>query len=76
MKGRFGEGVQVSHLLFADDTLVFYKASQDQITYLCWLLMWFEAISRLRINLEKRELIPVERVENLNVLLAERGCKV
>ena len=64
MKGRFGEGVQVSHLLFADDTLVFYKASQDQITYLCWLLMWFEAISRLRINLEKRELIPVERVEN------------
>ena len=76
MKGRFGEGVQVSHLLFVDDTLVFYKASQDQITYLCWLLMWFEAISRLRINLEKRELIPVERVENLNVLLAERGCKV
>ena len=76
VKGRFGEGVQVSHLLFVDDTLVFCEASLDQITYLCWLLVWFEAISRLRINLEKSELIPVERVENLNVLLAERGCKV
>ena len=64
MKGRFGEGVQVSHLLFVDDTLVFCEASLDQITYLCWLLVWFEAISRLRINLEKSELIPVERVEN------------
>ena len=29
MKGRFGEGVQVSHLLFVDDTLVFCEASLD-----------------------------------------------
>ena len=28
-------------------------ASQDQMTYLSWTLMWFEAISRLRINLDK-----------------------
>ena len=29
------------------------------MTYLCWLLMWFEACSKLRINVEKSELIPV-----------------
>ena len=29
VKGRSGEGVKISHLLFADDTLVFYQASQD-----------------------------------------------
>ena len=29
MEGRGGEGVEVSHLLFADETLIFYKASKD-----------------------------------------------
>ena len=55
---RGGEGAHVSHLLFVDDTLVFYGASQDQMKYLSWTLMWFEAISGLRINLDKSELTP------------------
>ncbi|RVW23165.1 putative mitochondrial protein [Vitis vinifera] len=68
VKGRNEEGVQISHLLLANDTLVFFQASQDQLTYLSWLLMWFEAVSGLRINLEKSELIPVGRVENIDDL--------
>ncbi|RVW17454.1 Transposon TX1 uncharacterized 149 kDa protein [Vitis vinifera] len=47
VKGRSEEGVLISLLLFADDTLVFYKASRDHLTYLSWLLMWFEAVSGL-----------------------------
>ncbi|RVX18032.1 putative ribonuclease H protein [Vitis vinifera] len=66
----------VSHLLFADDTLVFCDTSQDQMAYLSWLLMWFEAISGLRINLDKSEILPIGRVENLEVLALEVGCKV
>ena len=68
VKDRNEEGVQISHLLFADDTLVFCQATQDQLTYLSWLLMWFEAVSGLRINLEKSELIPVGKVENIDDL--------
>ena len=63
-------------MLFADDTLVFCQASQDNLTYLSWLLMWFEAVSGLRINLEKSELIPVGRVENIDDLALDFGCKV
>ena len=53
MRGRSGEEILISHLLFANDTLMFCEASQDQMTYLSWFLMWFEAYLGLRINLEK-----------------------
>ena len=34
VRDRSGDGILISHLLFVDDTLVFYEASQDQMTYL------------------------------------------
>ncbi|RVW74330.1 LINE-1 retrotransposable element ORF2 protein [Vitis vinifera] len=74
--GREGVGIQVTHLLFADDTLVFCDDSQEQLAFLSWLLMWFEAISGLRINLNKSEILPVGRVENAKLLAAELGYKV
>ena len=44
--------------------------------YLRWTLMRFEAISGLRINLSKSEIIPVGRVDNVELLAAELGCGV
>ena len=38
--------------------------------------MWFEAISGLRINLDKSELILVGSVDNLNDLALELGYKL
>ena len=43
------------------------------MVHLSWLLMWFEAISGLRINLDKSEILPVGRVENLENLALEAG---
>ena len=37
--------------------------------------MWFEAMSGLRVNLDKKELILVGRVENVEELTIECGCK-
>ena len=75
VRGRSGEGILISHLLFANDTLVFCEGSQDQMPYLSWLLMWFEAYLGLRINLEKSELIPVGKVHNIEDLALELGYK-
>ena len=76
VRGRGGEGVKISHLIFADDTLIFCKTNEDQITFLSWLLMWFEAISGLKVNLDKSELFPMGNVENMEELAFELGCKV
>ena len=58
IRGEEEEDLVLSHLLYANDTLLFYKASPDQLTHLAWILMWFEALSGLRINLDKSEIFP------------------
>ena len=68
--------MEITHLLFTDDTLVFCESSIDQVSYLSWLLMWFEAMSRLKVNLDKSEIIAVGRVENVEELALEFDCKV
>ena len=35
VRSKGGKGLEVSHLLFVDDTLVFDEPSQNQLTYLC-----------------------------------------
>ena len=58
--GRTGEEEMViSHMLYVDDILLFCEANQNQLVHLSRTLMWFEAISRLRINLSKNEIIQV-----------------
>ena len=60
-----GEVTNVSHLLFVDDTLIFCKDLDDEMLYLSWILLYFEALSGLRVNLEKSAIMPVGNVENL-----------
>ena len=68
--------MDISHLLFLNDTLVFCEPSLDQLTYLSWVLIWFETILGLRVNLDKSKLIPMRRVKNIGELDHEFGCKV
>ncbi|RVW17180.1 LINE-1 retrotransposable element ORF2 protein [Vitis vinifera] len=51
--------LNISHLFFADDTIVFCEANKDHLSHLSWILFWFEADSGLKINLGKSEIIPV-----------------
>jgi hypothetical protein len=66
--------VNVSHLLFADDTLVFCGANASQIRHLGALLVCFEAAAGLKVNLSKSVLIPVGHVEDVGQLAGLLGC--
>ena len=70
-----GRSLAVSHLLFADDTLIFCGANLEQVLFLRMILIWFEAVFGLKINLSKPELVPVGMVHNLDLLLNVLGCK-
>ena len=39
-------------------------------------MIWFEAILSLRFNLAKSEIIPVGRVDDVEALATDLGCKV
>uniref|UniRef100_A0A2N9IC54 Reverse transcriptase domain-containing protein n=1 Tax=Fagus sylvatica TaxID=28930 RepID=A0A2N9IC54_FAGSY len=76
---RFNVGrvnhISISHLLFADDTLILCGAARDQLCHLKSVFVWFQASSGLKINLGKSELVPVGSVPDVE-LVAVLGCKV
>ena len=76
IRGRNGVGVEVSHLLFIDDTLILCDASKENLEYLSWVFMWFEACFELKINLGKSEMIPIGNVPYLEELAEVLGWKV
>lgn len=65
--------INISHL-FADDTLIFCEADQNQIRALKALLLCLEAASRLKVNFDKSEMVPNGGVLNLRQLAL--GCKI
>ena len=64
------------HLLFANNTLLFCKANSVQLCYLSWVFLWFEAISGLKVNRDKSEVIPARRVDTLENIISVLGCRI
>jgi len=57
--------VDILHLLFANDVLVFCGAKPNHLCFLHALFLCFEVVSCLKINLAKSELVIVGNVENV-----------
>eukprot|EP00268_Persea_americana_P028829 TRINITY_DN27957_c0_g1_i1.p1 TRINITY_DN27957_c0_g1~~TRINITY_DN27957_c0_g1_i1.p1 ORF type:complete len:198 (+),score=28.97 TRINITY_DN27957_c0_g1_i1:182-775(+) len=68
---------EVTHLQFADDTIIFCDASLEQVERLKFILRWFEMLSGLKINYGKCELIGIRLEDNhVNFLANTFGRKV
>jgi len=69
----------LSHLQYADDTVIFIKNSQISLRNLKFILFYYEAMSGMKINYEKSEVFVVE-LKRLNIyilqssLAARWGC--
>lgn len=68
--------LKVPHILFVDDTLIFSKPDHDNLCYMRALLLCFETISDLRINLCKSEIVSVSLVSDISDLALILGCKI
>ena len=68
--------VLISNLLFVGGIVLFSDPCPDQLTYLAWVLLRFEASSSLKINMSKIELIPIGDVPNVEELATVMGCGI
>jgi hypothetical protein len=74
--GGYDGGIDIPHLLFADDIFFFCGANPNHLHLLRCLLLCFEAVSGLKINLPKPALVLVGNVNNVESLARILGCKV
>jgi hypothetical protein len=71
-----GDRMEVSHLLYADDIILFCDACPEQVTYLRRVLTCFEAVTGLRVNMSKSEMVPIGAVPNLSHLADILSCQL
>ena len=69
-------GVRISHLLFANDTILFCDASREQLLSIRLALSCFQAFTGLKVNVGKSEIVLVREVYNLAELASILHCRV
>lgn len=68
-------GVLISHLQFADDTMIFCDANVGRLDYLRCILVCFQAVLGLNINLSKSEIFLIGEECDIKNLAWILGCK-
>ncbi|XP_047260794.1 uncharacterized protein LOC124894084, partial [Capsicum annuum] len=68
--------LEITHLQYADDTLVFCEAEKDQMLFLRVIFIIFEAVFDLHINWGKSFIYPINEVVEVDNLAAILGGRV
>ena len=69
-------GTCISHILFADDTILFCDASREQMISIRLVLTCFQAFTGLKVNVGKSEIVPIGEVSNIQTLANILQCRV
>ena len=67
-------GIQISHMLFADDTILFYNAFREKLLSIRLALTCFQAFTSLKVNVGKSEIVPIREVSNIQTLANILQC--
>jgi len=59
--------MMIPHIIFVDNTPIFYDASPTQLCYLRCILICFKAVSSMRIDENETEIVPIG--EGLNFFM-------
>ena len=73
--GRRGGEECISHL-FANDTILSCDADVEQIIHVQLLLICFQAVSSLKVNVAKSKMVHIGEVNNVHTLAEILGCGV
>ena len=68
VEGRRGGGECVTHLLFADNTILFCDADVEQILHIWLLLLCFQVVTGLKVNVQKSEMVPIRDVDDVHAI--------
>lgn len=71
-----GEGHQLTHQLFADDTRLFFLATQENFKCVKEIIVKYEVISGASLNLSKSMLVPLFLNGPIPKWMRNAGCKV
>lgn len=70
------KSISISHLQFAEDTMIFCDANMRQIGFLRCILCAFEEVTGLKINLAKSKMFGVGDVLDSESLAWILNCKI
>lgn len=73
---RPGNSIEISHLLYADDTIILCDPEAEQVAFIRLILVLFEAVAGLKVNWSKSSLIPVKEVPQMLGLAIILGCRI
>lgn len=71
-----GNSIKISHLLYADDTIILCDPKAEQVAFIRLVLVLFEAVAGLKVKWSKSSLIPLKEVPQMQGLSSISGCRI
>lgn len=68
--------MHICHLLYADDTVIFYEAKAEQLSFMRMILVIFEATSGQCVNWRKSSIFPIKIVSHMQSLASILECRI